>query len=446
MKQYDTYKDSGIDWIGEIPEHWEVKKFGHLFTFSRGLGITKQDLKDKGIPCVNYGEIHSKYGVFVNPEIHPLKCVEESYLETTDKSLLKRGNFVFADTSEDIEGSGNFTVLDSDIPTFAGYHTIIARHENGGHYKYLAYCFDSLTYRNQIRSSVSGIKVFSITQSILKSSTAILPPLSEQTAIAAYLDHKTAEIDALIADKKRLMELYEEEKTAIINQAVTKGINPEAKMKDSCIEWLGEIPEHWEVKRLKYILSQKLMYGANESAEEENRDNPRYIRITDFGNDGKLKDDTFKSLPPEKANDYLLTDGDVLFARSGATVGKTFQFKNYEGVACFAGYLIKAAPDPKIMESDFLYYYTKSGAYENWKGSIFNQATIQNIGADKYAFLEIPTPTNIREQRNIVHHIETECARIGAKITKTQKLIDLLTEYRTALISEVVTGKIKVID
>src|SRR5690606_14824012 len=128
------------------------------------------------------------------------------------------------------------------------------------------------------------------------------------------------------------------------------------------------------------------------------------------------------------------------------TVGKTFQFKNYEGVACFAGYLIKATPNPNIIESDFLYYYTKSGAYENWKGSIFNQATIQNIGADKYAFLEIPIPANIQEQRTIVQHIETECARINAKIAKTQKLIDLLTEYRTALISEVVTGKVKVID
>ena len=179
MKKYESYKDSGIEWIGEIPSHWEVKRFGYLFTFSRGLGITKQDLKDEGIPCVNYGEIHSKYGFSVNPQIHKLKCVEESYLETADKSLLSRGDFVFADTSEDIEGSGNFTVLNSDIPTFAGYHTVVTRHENGNDYKYLAYCFDSLEFRNQIRSAVSGIKVFSITQGILKSSNILLPPHPE---------------------------------------------------------------------------------------------------------------------------------------------------------------------------------------------------------------------------------------------------------------------------
>ena len=204
-------------------------------------------MKETGIPCVSYGEIHSKYGFMVNPEIHSLKCVEETYLENADKSLLKRGDFIFADTSEDIEGSGNFSCLDSDLPTFAGYHTIIACNSNENNYKYLAYCFDSLDFRNQIRSSVSGVKVYSITQTILKNCNVLLPPLREQTAIAAFLDRKTAEIDQLIADKKHLLELYQEEKIAIINKAVTKGINPDAKMKESGIEWLGEI-RNWEVK------------------------------------------------------------------------------------------------------------------------------------------------------------------------------------------------------
>ncbi len=98
---------------------------------------------------------------------------------------------------------------------------------------------------------------------------------------------------------------------------------------------------------------------------------PRYIRITDFGDDGKLRNDTFKSLPFKTAKDFFLKDGDILFARSGATVGKTFQFKDYNGIACFAGYLIRARIDEKQMMTDFLYYYTKSGIYENWKSSIF---------------------------------------------------------------------------
>lgn len=107
--------------------------------------------------------------------------------------------------------------------------------------------------------------------------------------------------------------------------------------KDSGVEWIGEIPEHWEIKRLKYLVKEPLKYGANEPAIEENENHPRYIRITDFGNDGSLKNETFKSLPFDVASEYLLEEGDLLFARSGATVGKTFQFRNYSGNACFAG-------------------------------------------------------------------------------------------------------------
>src|SRR5690606_31452814 len=121
------FKDSGVDWIGEIPEHWEVRKLRFDFNLSKGLTITKENLTDEGIPCVNYGEIHSKYGFEVNPSIHPLKFVPEDYLQTNPNSLLNNGDFIFADTSEDLEGSGNFTYLNSDEITFAGYHTVIAR-------------------------------------------------------------------------------------------------------------------------------------------------------------------------------------------------------------------------------------------------------------------------------------------------------------------------------
>ena len=125
FQKYPAYKDSGVEWLGEIPEHWETSRLRNVFSFSKGLTITKENLQEKGIYCVNYGEIHSKFGFEVNPEIHELKCVSEEYLLSDSSSLLKKGDFVFADTSEDIEGSGNFTYLNSDLSTFAGYHTII---------------------------------------------------------------------------------------------------------------------------------------------------------------------------------------------------------------------------------------------------------------------------------------------------------------------------------
>ena len=124
------------------------------------------------------------------------------------------------------------------------------------------------------------------------------------------------------------------------------------KYKPSEIDWLGDIPNDWEVKRIKDVVKEPLKYGANEPAFEENREEPRYIRITDFGEDEILKNDTYKSLKFEIAKSYFLKSGDILFARSGATVGKTFQFKNYKGLACYAGYLIKATPNTKIISSD----------------------------------------------------------------------------------------------
>lgn len=208
--------------------------------------------------------------------------------------------------------------------------------------------------------------------------------------------------------------------------------------KDSGVEWIGDIPFDWEIKKLKYLIEGKLMYGANEAAEDDIPENPRYIRITDFADDGKLKDDTFKSLPYDIARNYLLKDGDVLFARSGATVGKTFQYRNYIGLACFAGYLIKASPRTSELDSDFLYYYTKSGIYENWKNIIFIQATIQNIGADKYSCLSIPVPP-ITNQKGIAAFLSHKTRQIDDLIAKKKRLIELLQEERTALINQAVT-------
>ena len=151
---------------------------------------------------------------------------------------------------------------------------------------------------------------------------------------------------------------------------------PYSKYKSSGIEWIGDIPESWEVKKLKYVVKDKLKYGANEIAELDDINLPRYIRITDFDANGNLRRDTFKSLPNEVAKNYLLEKGDILFARSGATVGKTFHYKNNEGKTCFAGYLIKATPNKSIILSDYLYFFTKSQYYDTWKSSIFIQATI----------------------------------------------------------------------
>ena len=449
MKTYDSYKDSGNEWIGEIPSTWKVSRFNHNFSFSRGLPITKQDLKENGIPCVSYGEIHSKYGRIVDPEKHLLKFVDESFLESNSNSLLFRGDFLFADTSEDVEGSGNFTCLDSDIPTFAGYHTVIARllDRNEFEYKYLSYFLDSIEYRNQIKSSVSGVKVFSITQGILKDTSLVIPPPKEQESIASYLDQKTAEIDELIADKNRLLALYEEEKSAVINQAVTKGINPDAPMKDSGIEWLGEIPEHWEVKKLKHLL--KSMTGGGTPSTSNplfwDGDIP-WVSAKDMKSDFIYSsEDYITRLAVDKSStNYFENERVIIVVRSGI-LKHTFPVAINKVPICINQDL-KGIEPVEILSNEFLFWKLKGQAQNILTFCSKMGATVDSLDMQYLMDFPFGYPTNIDEQKEIVSFIEKQNALIDDKVSKTQKLIDLLTEYRTALISEVVTGKVKVTD
>ncbi|WP_241640328.1 restriction endonuclease subunit S [Rosenbergiella epipactidis] len=191
-KAYPEYKESGVDWLKAIPEHWKLSKLRYQFVFGKGLTITKEHLQDEGIPCVNYGEVHSKYGFEVDPEIHTLKCVSDKYLKDNANSLLAKGDIIFADTSEDIDGSGNFTQLVSDTITFAGYHTIIARPFERDNSRFYAYLLDCKELRSQVRHAVKGVKVFSITQAILRNLSIWLPSKDEQAQITAFLDQETA--------------------------------------------------------------------------------------------------------------------------------------------------------------------------------------------------------------------------------------------------------------
>ena len=214
--------------------------------------------------------------------------------------------------------------------------------------------------------------------------------------------------------------------------------NPYPIYKHSGIEWLGRIPARWEVKRLKHLLVEPLKYGANEPAEHTEHNLPRYIRITDIREEGTLRDDSFRSLPEDIAKPYLLVDGDILFARSGATVGKTFRYHPSWGKAAYAGYLIRARLDKFKAESNFVEYFTRSQGYAGWLQNNFIQATIQNVSAERYASLRISIPP-LPEQCAIAAFLDRETARIDALVAKKERLIELLKEKRAVLISHAVT-------
>jgi type I restriction enzyme S subunit len=309
---------------------------------------------------------------------------------------------------------------------------------------YLSYCLQSQPFVDSVVANSIGVSYPAINASDLACIPVIFPAdKAEQKQIANFLDHKTAQFDQLIKKKKELIEKLNERRIAVITQAVTKGLNPNVKMKDSEVEWLGEVPGHWGLRRIKLLASEPLRYGANETAELTDRDLPRYIRITDVKEDGSLHDDTFRSLEPEIATPFLLNEGDILLARSGATVGKSFIYDKSWGKSAYAGYLIRFRTTISEIDAHFAYFFLRSASYWANINSTLIQSTIQNFSAEKYGNILVPLPP-LAEQKEIVKYIKNEKNRIDRMEALAFDAVAKLQEYRTSLITAAVTGKIDV--
>ena len=255
------------------------------------------------------------------------------------------------------------------------------------------------------------------------------------------MDKKCAQINSLIANNEAQIEKLKQYKQSLITEVVTKGLDPTVPMKDSGVEWIGKIAENFSLYRLKFLLNSPMQYGANESGDKIVEDAVRYIRITDITADGNLKnDENNQYLSLNIAQSYVLKDKDILFARSGGTVGKTFLYKEVYGKSAFAGYLIKAECNQDKLLPEYLMYYTQCSLYEIWKNMIFIQATIQNIGANKYSNMEIPIP-ELGVQADIISYLNIKCAQIDRLIAIKQAKIEKLNQYKKSLIYEYVTGK-----
>ncbi|PJG60238.1 restriction endonuclease subunit S [Aeromonas cavernicola] len=442
-KPYPAYKDSGVEWLGNIPSHWLTSKMRYMFTFGKGLTITKENLRDEGIPCVNYGEVHSKYGFEVDPTKNYLKCVEEEYLKTSFSSVINIGDFVFADTSEDIDGSGNFTQLTSNVVTFAGYHTIIVRPIDKSSHRFFAYLFDSKEFRTAIRHAVKGVKVFSITQAILRGADIWLPSQDERQRIAAFLDYETARIDRLIAQQQRLIELLKEKRQAVISHAVTKGLNPNTPMKDSGIEWLGQVPEHWIVRRLKHTASiQSGIPKGKDLAGKETITVPM-LRVANV-QDGYLNLNNVHEIEIETHElfRYSLKVGDVLMNEGGDN-DKLGRGAVWAGQInpCIHQNHVFAIRVNKI-ESEWLSWLTSSSYAKHYFYSVSKQSTnLASISSSNVKETPLFLPPKI-ERVEIMRYLNEKLAKFSRIESQTIKKIELLQERRTALISSAVTGKI----
>ena len=438
---YPAYRPSGVEWLGEIPAHWEVQPIRSFARsgykkFTDGDWIESPYIRDVGVRLIQTGNI----GVG-NYKEQGFRYIAAETFDSFRCTEVVPGDVLICRLADPVGRACLAPALGCRMITSVDVCILKAGEDTNP--AFVVYTLSGDSYLAWLSGICRGGTRDRVSRSMLGAIRVAKPPLAEQRAIAGVLDRETAKIDSLVAKKERLIELLQEKRIALIGRAVTKGLDPKVPMKDSGVEWLGEIPAHWQVKRLKHLLRAPLQYGANEPSNHIDPDSPRYIRITDIREDGTLWDDTFRSIPQETAKPYLLAEGDLLFARSGATVGKTFKYHPNWGKAAYAGYLIRARLDEVLTDADYLEYFTHSQAYKDWILGTLIQSTIQNVSAERYASLAVPLPS-LGEQQAISKHLDSETAKIDALVKKVCEAIDRLTELRTALISAAVTGRIDV--
>lgn len=429
-------KNSGIEWIGEIPEDWEIRSFKIHFQLEKGLSITKENLIETGYPVISYGQIHSKknFGTKVNDSL--IKFVNNEYLKTSQHCLANKNDFIFADTSEDTDGIGNFIFIDRARPIFAGYHTIIARPTNIYFPKYYAYLFYADCWRNQLRSYAAGIKVFSITKKLLSHTNIINPPKTQQVAIANFLDEKCALIDRLVERHQKVIEKLKAYRQSVISEAVTRGLDPDAPMKDSGIPWIGKIPEGWKIDKIKYI--SKFNPGCSRHFERHESVGYLPMECLKHGYMTPLKTEY------EKITSALtcFEDGDIVLAKvtpcfENGNISIAQNLENHTGFGSSELFVFRCSG----YETRFLFYIFQNSNFMNeCISTMTGTGGLKRVSSDFIRNCRIPVP-DLQLQQQIADYLDEKCAKIDRIIHDKEQIIAKLAEYKKSIIYEYVTGK-----
>lgn len=438
MRRYDKYKDSGIEWIGEIPEHWEsirLKYIGYLYGGLAGKSASdfNQESNFNNKPFIPFTNICN------NKIIDPNQLQQVVIKENEQQNQVAKGDLFFMMSSENFDDVGKSSILLDDLgETYLNSFCKGFRFTKDKYYPpFVNYQLLSKAYRSLVLTEANGytrinLKIDKINDIPLKTP----PTLDEQITIANYLDKKTAEIDELIKQKEELLLLFEEEKIAIINQAVTKGIKPNVNLKDSGIVWLGEIPEHWNLIKLRRIVSfsQGIQVDLNLQSYSYYPGSIRFLRIENYTQNSS----DFRYIDENIGRDKFVKSEDVVVVRYGASAG--YICRGFDGI--LANNLFIVQPKNDSISKEYLFYFLKI-MYPYFQLEMAGSA----MPALNFGMLEEIFIPNIsdKEQSEIVNYIEIENKRVNDKIQNTQVLIEFLKEYKTTLISEVATGKVKVI-
>lgn len=439
-KPYPKYKDSGIEYFGKIPDYWEKAK---VKFFCKGI-YTGGTPHDKSY--FQNGKIN-----WYTPADFNNGLLGDSQRKLNEKAIEDRVAFLYDERSTYLTGIGNVgkAAISYQKATCNQQLNVITFDDDIINEEYGFYLLKIIGNEIINWASFTTLPIFN--QSQTKNLNFLKPPFSEQNDIAKFLNRKTQEIDDTIAKKQRLIELLEEERKATINEAVTKGLNPNVKMKDSGIEWIGEIPEHWEMIKLKYLLNNQKKplktgpFGSQiKSADYIDKSNNKVINQRNvLDNDFSEGDNFISDKKFDELKDFVIHNNDILFTTRG-TIGKCEIFNASDYNAILHPCLIRVTINEDMVLNNWIKSFVNNSSFFLYNVSyVSNATTIEVIYGYTLKEILFPIPP-INEQRNILDNINRIIEKVDSSIKQTQTQIKLLKEYRQSLIFEAVTGKIDV--
>ena len=435
LKPYPAMKDSRVPWLGEVPTYWEVRHLGRIGRFFKGGGGTKEDEREEGIPCVRYGDLYTHHRFFITAS---RACVAPE-LAATAYTPIAYGDVLFAGSGETIEEIGKSAVNLIRGPACCGGDVIVFRPSIDAEARFLGYIADCSASVHQKACIGRGFTVMHIYSSDLKYMTVAIPPVPEQVAIVRFLDYADRRIRRYIRAQQQLVMLLEEQKQALIHQAVTGQIDvrtgrPFPAYKPSGVEWLGDVPEHWAVRRARYVF-REINERSQEGAEQHLSMSQRLGLVPSH----LVENRTLVS--ESYAGGKLCRTGDLVLNRLKAHLG-VFARAQQSGVIS-ADYTV-LRPN-RGAEAEYFEELLRS---PSCRGELRIRAKgivegFWRLYIDDLYDIYLPLPPE-EEQRSIIRWIESVGARIERSSASGNREIVLLYEYRARLIADVVTGKLDV--
>ena len=416
MKRYETYKDSGIQWVGEIPSHWEIVKLRYTGTFENGLTYSTGDIvEDDGILVLRSSNIQNEHITFDD-------CV---YVNSVPKELMvSKGDIIICSRNGSAALIGKCAIIEDDVK--ASFGAFMMRYRANINYKFAFYLFLSAVANYRGLFSTSTIN--QLTMSIINQMQVALPSDTEQKNIAAFLDHKVGQIDATIAEKEQMLEDIKAYRSAIISEAVTKGLDKNVEMKDSGIEWCGYIPIHWQVLKIGYIFQNLDYLRQPISSENRERNNPQYEY---YGASGVI----------DKIDSYNVNDKVLLIGEDGANLVSRTLPLIYKAEGKFwvnnHAHILK----PISSDYDYMAFLLETADYTNY----ITGSAQPKLSQEKLSSVKLPVPP-IEEQKQIAKKLICIVPLIDRSLIEIEKIIKDLKSYKSALITEAVTGKIDLRD